>query len=85
MAGIYGDLAVNEQTEMLLGLNYRFNDAISPFAGVSYRSMVVGISYDINNSSLSKAVPGTNSLEVSVSWIGRNNGKPLRYLSCPRF
>ena len=85
MAGVYGDYTVNEQTGVMFGLNYRFQDAISPFAGLAFGPIVLGVSYDINNSSLGKAVPGTNSLEVSLSWISRKSGKPLRYLSCPRF
>ena len=85
MVGIFGQFSVNEYTDLLLGANYRLQDAISPYAGFAFHNFVVGVAYDINTSDLGKSVAGTNSLEVSFTYIGRKSGKPLRYLSCPRF
>jgi len=85
MIGLFTQLGVNDYTDLLFGANYRFNDAISPYAGVAFQNFVLGISYDVNTSDLGKAVTGTNSLELSFTYIGRKIGKPLRYLSCPRF
>lgn len=85
MAGLFTQLNVNDYTDLLFGVNYRFNDAVSPYAGVAFQSFVLGVSYDVNTSDLGKAVTGTNSLELSFTYIGRKSGKPLRYLSCPRF
>jgi type IX secretion system PorP/SprF family membrane protein len=84
MLGIYGTYQANEVTDLLFGLNYRFEDAISPYFGIGYQNFLVGISYDVNNSELGKAAKGTNSFEISLTWTGRGAGKPLRYLSCPR-
>lgn len=85
MVGIFAQLSANDFTDILFGANYRFNDAISPFTGVAFQNFVLGMSYDVNISDLGKDVPGANSIEVSLTYIGRRSGKPLKYLSCPRF
>jgi type IX secretion system PorP/SprF family membrane protein len=85
VAGLYAEFDVTETVAVLLGANYRYQDAISPYVGLGFQNFIVGISYDINNSDLGKTVKGTNSLELSVTYNGRNTRKPLRYLSCPRF
>jgi type IX secretion system PorP/SprF family membrane protein len=85
MVGLFGQMTVNDYTDLLFGANYRLGDAISPYAGVAFQHFVLGMSYDVNISELGKAVTGTNSIEVSFTYIGRKSGKPLRYLSCPRF
>lgn len=85
MMGLFGQLSANEYTDLLMGVNYRFEDAVSPYVGVAFHNFVLGASYDVNISDLGKAVAGTNSIEVSFTYISRKTGKPLRYLSCPRF
>jgi type IX secretion system PorP/SprF family membrane protein len=85
MLGVFGQVRANDYTDFLLGLNYRFDDAVSPYVGVAFQGFVVGASYDVNASDLGKSATGTNSLELSLTYIGRKSGKPLRYLSCPRF
>ena len=84
MVGLFGRLKANEMTDFLLGVNYRFEDAISPYLGLGYQNFLLGLSYDVNNSQLGKAATGTNSFEISFTWTGHGPGKPLRYLSCPR-
>ena len=84
MIGLYGKLKANEITDLLFGINYRFDDAISPYIGLGFQDFLLGLSYDVNNSELGKAVQGTNSFEISLTWTGRKSGHPLRYLSCPR-
>lgn len=85
MAGLFAQLRANDFTDLLFGVNYRLEDAVSPYVGVAFHDFVLGVSYDVNTSDLGKAVNGTNSLELSFTYIGRKSGKPLRYLSCPRF
>lgn len=85
MAGLFAQLRANDFTDLLFGVNYRLDDAVSPYVGVAFHDFVLGVSYDVNTSDLGKAVNGTNSLELSFTYIGRKSGKPLRYLSCPRF
>lgn len=85
MVGLFGQLRANEYTDVLFGANYRVNDAVAPYVGVAFHNFVLGASYDVNISDLGKAVTGTNSMEISFTYIGRKSGKPLRYLGCPRF
>lgn len=85
MLGVFGQVRANDYTDVLIGMNYRFEDAVSPYVGIAFQGFVVGASYDVNTSDLGKSVTGTNSFELSLTYIGRKSGKPLRYLSCPRF
>lgn len=85
MVGLFAQLKANEYTDVLFGANYRVKDALAPYVGVAFHNFVLGASYDVNMSDLGKAVNGTNSMELSFTYIGRKSGKPLRYLGCPRF
>lgn len=85
MAGAYGQYKANEEINVMLGANYRFEDAFSPFVGFTYKNMVVGASYDVNTSDLGKRLRGTNSFEISLSFIGRRIIKtPEVEFVCPR-
>jgi hypothetical protein len=69
----------------MLGANYRFEDAISPFFGVTHKNLMIGLSYDINTSDLGKMVNGSNGFEISLSFIGRKSVKtPEVEFVCPR-
>lgn len=85
MAGISMRTLFAASTDLVAGVNYRINDAIAPYLGFGFQQWVVGVSYDVATGNLAKAVPGTSSLEVSISYTGRKMGRPIRYLSCPRF
>jgi type IX secretion system PorP/SprF family membrane protein len=85
MVGLFAQLRANDYTDLLFGANYRVKDAIAPYVGVAFHNFVLGASYDVNTSDLGKSVTGTNSMEISFTYIGRKSGKPLRYLGCPRF
>jgi hypothetical protein len=85
MAGAYATLRANSETELLAGANYRFKDAVAPFLGLNYKNFVLGFSYDVNTSDLGKAVSGTNSFEVSISFVGRKSYKSNeQHFVCPR-
>lgn len=75
MAGAYGQIRVNESTDFLLGGNYRFKDALSPYVGVYYKNLVLGLSYDVNTSDLGKLGGNANSFEISLSIIGKKTRK----------
>ncbi|MFM1857748.1 MAG: hypothetical protein RLZ05_808 [Bacteroidota bacterium] len=85
MAGISIRAPFASSTDLVAGVNYRFNDAVAPYLGFGFNQWVLGVSYDVATGNLAKAVPGTSSLEVSISYTGRKSGRPIRYLSCPRF
>ncbi len=86
MLGAYGQLKATESVDLLLGANYRFNDALVPFAGFYYKKFVLGLSYDINNSDLKKSVSNANSFEISLSYIFRKAAKDAdpQHFVCPR-
>ena len=85
MVGAYGQYKATPEVNLLMGANYRFADAVSPFFGFTYRNMMLGASYDINTSDLGKLVNGANSFEISLSIIGRKSTKtPEVEFVCPR-
>ena len=85
MLGAYAQLRATESTEVLLGANYRFGDAISPYVGFYHKNMVLSVSYDITTSDLAKVVRSASSFEISLSFIGRKSVKtPAEDFICPR-
>jgi type IX secretion system PorP/SprF family membrane protein len=85
MLGLYAQLRAAAGTDVLLGVNYRFKDAIAAHAGFTYNNLVLSVSYDINTSELGKMVSGANSFEVSISYTGRKKVKtPEVEFVCPR-
>lgn len=85
MIGAYGQYKATSDVNLLIGANYRFEDAVSPFVGFTYKNMMLGASYDINSSDLGKLVNGSNSFEISLSIIGRKSAKtPEVEFVCPR-
>jgi type IX secretion system PorP/SprF family membrane protein len=83
--GTYAQLKAAVNTELLFGLNYRFQDAVSAYAGFTHSNMIFSISYDVNTSDLGKMVSGTNSFEVSLTFVGRKKVKtPEVEFVCPR-
>lgn len=85
MLGVYGQLAVSSNTDFMLGLNYRLNDAVAPYVGIYYKSFTLGINYDVNTSGLGKAAGNANSFEFSLTITGRRKTKfePEPFV-CPR-
>jgi len=85
MVGAYATYKATSEVDLMLGANYRFEDAISPFVGFTYKNMVLGASYDINTSDLGKMTNGANSFEISLTFIGRKATKtPEIEFVCPR-
>jgi type IX secretion system PorP/SprF family membrane protein len=85
MVGAYGQLKAAPGTDVLLGVNYRLEDAISPYVGFAHKNMVLGVSYDVNASDLGKMMRGSNSFEISLSFIGKKSVKtPEVEFVCPR-
>jgi len=85
MAGAYAQVRATDNVDVMLGANYRFKDAIVPFAGFYYKSFTLGLSYDINSSDLGRAAGSANSFELSLSWTGRKNKELAgKNFVCPR-
>jgi type IX secretion system PorP/SprF family membrane protein len=86
MAGMYMELYVNNNVDFMVGSNWRINDAVTPYTGIYYNGLTIGMSYDVNVSPLGTAVKGTNSIEISLSYIGISKKRgPRNYFKCPRF
>lgn len=85
MAGVHVNMWVTEQTDVLVGTYYRLGDAVIPFTGLRFGSFTVGLSYDITQSALSRLTKGTNSVELSLTYITRRRNSNVPYFNCPRF
>jgi len=75
----------NDATLFIGGYD-RINDAIIAMVGMEYRGVRVGVSYDINTSSLTAATNDKGGFEISLTYIGLFsliNEKPV--LFCPRY
>ena len=85
MVGAYASYKAAGDLDLMLGANYRFDDAFSPFLGFTYKGLLLGASYDLNTSDLGKMAKGSNSFEISLSFIGRKSTKtPEIDFVCPR-
>jgi type IX secretion system PorP/SprF family membrane protein len=85
MLGAYAQLKAGDNTDFMLGANYRFKDAISPYVGFTHNNMVIGLSYDVNTSDLGKMYRGSNSFEISFSFVGKKSARtPEAEFVCPR-
>ncbi len=85
MVGAYAQIKADANTDVLAGMNYRVKDAFSPYVGFYYKNFTLGLSYDINSSDLSKIQKGSNSFEISLSFIGRKKVQtPETEFICPR-
>jgi type IX secretion system PorP/SprF family membrane protein len=85
MVGAYAQMRVNEATDFLVGANYRFKDAFSPYVGVYYKNYMISASYDVNASDLGKVGGNANNFEISLTLIGRKAVKQDAVpFVCPR-
>lgn len=86
MAGAYVQVNASEKTDLMFGANIRFNDAIAPFAGVYYKGLTIGMSYDTGFSSKDALNVNRNSLEISLSYTWwRKKTMETKPFYCPRF
>lgn len=69
------------------GLFYRLGDALIPTLKLDYKTYSVTMSYDFNNSNLSRVSAGAGGYEVSLYVRGksRRNLNTRERLRCPRF
>ena len=83
MFGGYVQMAATPIVDVSAGINYRVNDAIYPYLGVSYDGFTFGFSYDANTSKLGTLAGGANSTEISLMYMDHKKQKD--YFKCPRF
>lgn len=77
----------NFNPKIFFGAYYRLQDAVIPVVGMDYRNFRVGLSYDVNVSSLNDASGGKGGFEVSLAYNGCISSvidvEPIQW--CPRF
>lgn len=85
MAGAFSEIKAFPTTSVMFGLNYRYQDAISTYMGMIHKSMMIGLTYDLNNSSLGRSARGVNSFEISISYFKPKKVKTEEVeFVCPR-
>jgi type IX secretion system PorP/SprF family membrane protein len=68
------------------GLFYRYNDALIPLIKLKYKRMSMGISYDINVSSLKQASKMAGGYELTLFFTGNYSDKGIyKKTVCPKF
>lgn len=86
IAATYAQFFVNDDVDVMLGGNMRLNDSVSPFVGLYFKGLIVGLSYDVNTSSLQTTAPNSNAFELSISFTGgKSPAHNSVYFNCPRF
>ena len=83
MFGGYVQMALNTSTDISCGLNYRIDDAVSPYIGVKLGEFTFGASYDVNSSQLGKLAGSANSFDLSLMYT--DSKKQKGYFKCPRY
>lgn len=86
MVGAYAQMDGLAGADLMFGANYRLNDAVVPYLGLTVKNLVFGFSYDFNNSDLGKNVSNVNSTEFSLTYVFKKS-KTLgaKQFICPRF
>jgi type IX secretion system PorP/SprF family membrane protein len=85
MIGAYGQFKATNEFDFLIGGNWRFDDAVAPYVGFYYKSLTLGLSYDVNVSDLGKMAGNANTFEVSLTLIGKKKVKMKdENFVCPR-
>lgn len=79
------DKSRRESYALYLGTWYRWNDAIIPVVRFDVNDISLGLSYDINTSSLSRASNLRGGPEITIMHTGRIDGMSKRKVLCPKF
>ena len=83
MIGGYVQMSLNPSTDITGGVNYRIEDAVYPYLGITYSDFTFGLSYDVNTTKLGQLVKGTSSFELSLMYMDKI--KQNNFFKCPRF
>lgn len=82
-AGAYAQLMLTPEANILFGSNYRFNDAAIGFLGLNIKNLVLGLSYDMNTSSLKNISKRNGGFELSIAFTSRKGIVGPNFF-CPR-
>lgn len=85
--GLSLEYSVNPDVVLFIGGYDRLGDAIIGVAGLEYKKLRLGFSYDINTSALNAVSNNNGGFELSLSYTGCLGGfvldKPIMF--CPRY
>jgi type IX secretion system PorP/SprF family membrane protein len=84
-AGAYLQIYASDDVDVMLGANWRWDDAFCPFAGFYYKGLTVGVSYDANISPGEAVVANNGSFEVTLSYVFQKINAKTKKFYCPRF
>lgn len=88
IGGAYGinvSQDLGNPTNLYLGSWYRFGDAIIPYVGLEFGDFQLGLSYDVNTSSLKPASNLRGGAEISLIYIKKHSDPNAKKLNCPKF
>lgn len=91
VSGILGTIAQSNPGQppyaVTAGLFYRFRDAVIPVVKLKYGKTAIGVSYDVNTSTLKQASKLRGGYEVTLSYSGLFGGVPgvVKKTVCPKF
>jgi type IX secretion system PorP/SprF family membrane protein len=79
-------LGIKDIFTMSGGVFYRYNDAVVPVVKVNYMNLAMGVSYDINVSTLKPASNMQGGTEVTFFYTGNYSDKGVaKKTVCPKF
>ncbi len=88
MGAAYGFLLndmPDSPTIFYVGSWFRLKDAVNPYVGLEFNSFKVGLSYDMNVSTLKPASNYRGGMEISVIYIGKKGDSNKNGTLCPKF
>jgi type IX secretion system PorP/SprF family membrane protein len=83
-AGLNLEFKMQENYSFIVGGMYRVNDAAVANTGFHLKNMIIGMSYDFNNSLLQSAINRQGGYELSLSYVFTHR-LANREQVCPRF
>ena len=72
-------------TNFYIGSWFRFGDAIIPYVGLEFGEFQLGLTYDVNVSSLKPASNVRGGAEISLIYIKKPSDPNAKKLNCPKF
>jgi hypothetical protein len=82
-AGLLANGDPANPTSLYVGSWIRLNDAIIPYVGLEIAGLRIGVSYDVNISTLKAATGNRGGSEISIIYIKRPPDP--KGIPCPRF
>jgi type IX secretion system PorP/SprF family membrane protein len=88
IGGAYGvNVSPDEEspTTVYFGSWFRFGDAVIPYVGLEYGNFQLGMTYDINISSLRPGSESRGGAEISLIYVKKPTDPNAKKLNCPKF